>query len=48
MRCEEWTEAWNKVITDNKLNETIAKELREVSKTLNGVVVSPLEEELLK
>ena len=23
---EEWTEAWNKVITDNNLNETIAKE----------------------
>ena len=38
----------NKYFVWTDANETIAKELREVSKTLNGVVVSPLEEELLK
>ena len=38
----------NKYFVWNDANETIAKELREVSKTLNGVVVSPLEEEFLK
>ena len=29
-------------------NEAVAKNLREVNKTLNGVVESPLEEELTK